>query len=54
MPAVSSVQSHSSISLLVGHVASLTSILFECVACGYYNLICNPLHGSYVTAEMNL
>lgn len=45
---------HASISPLVGHVASLTSILFECVAHGYYNLICKPLHGSYVTAGMNL
>ncbi len=41
-----------SISLLADHVASLTSILSECVACGYYNLICKPVHGSYVTAGM--
>lgn len=51
VPAVSSVQSHSSISLLVGHIASLTSIFFESVACGYYNLICKPLHGSYVRSR---
>lgn len=51
---VSSVQTHASMSPLVGHVASLTSILSECVACGYYNLICKPLHGSYITAGMSL
>lgn len=51
---VSSVQIHASISPLVGHAASLTSILSECVACDYYNLICKPLHGSYVTAGMSL
>lgn len=50
----SSVQTHASISPLVGHAASLTPILSECVASGYSNLICKPLHGSYVTAGMSL
>lgn len=51
---VSSVQIPASISPPVGHAASLTSILSECVACDDYNLICKPLLGSYATAGMSL
>lgn len=50
----SSASIHAIVGPPVGRAASLTSILSECVACGYSNLIRKPLHACYVTARMTL